>query len=268
MSIQTSVTEWSINQDILRQMIGFQDVDFSDLVFVDNKKHELPAKQRARAEHAATTQIFQQWVASTASAKLLVCWDQCSEVADVSPLTVFCAAIATALRAQPRFLSALWFCGRHHDRSDAHSEASLGPRAMLRSLLDQLLRQWTYDTSSLCHVVNLSGLQSGDVEEQIKLLEWLVLQLPDSMTLFFIIDGIVFFERTSEVLEETMRILARVLRLIEDPRVSSTIKILLTSAPGTDVISFEEEDSILNIDSIPITGSAPSEERLARELNA
>lgn len=266
--VQTSVTEWSINQDTLRQMIGAQDIDLSDLFFVDDRRHELPAKQRARAEHVVNDHAFQRWVASTSSAKLLVCWDQCSKVADVSPLTVFCATLATALRAQPRFLSALWFCGRHHDQSEAPLEAGLGPRGMLRSLIDQLLRQWTFNTSSLCHTVSLSGLQSGDLEEQINLLEWLVLQVPESMTLFFIIDGVVFFERPNEVLEETMRILARLLRLIEDPRVRTTIKVLFTSAPGTDVISFEEEDLILKVDSMPITESVPSEERLARELNA
>lgn len=253
---------------MLRQMLDTnQDMDLSDLNFVYDKKNQLPTRERARAEQIVNTTYFRDWVTSPSSAKLMIYWDQCRHVANVSSLTVFCATMTKALRARSgQFLAVLWFCGRHHDRTDVQSEASLGPRAMLKSLIDQLLRQHTFDLHSLSRFVNVASLQSGNIDGLLWLLEFLRLQMPETLTLFFIIDGVVLFERP-EFLDETSKILARLVRIAEDPRVKSPVKVLFASTPRTDVITFEEESSTLSVDSIPLAELVPSEERLVREIN-
>lgn len=126
---------------MLRQMFGVADVDLSDLSFVNDQKHQLPSKERVRAEQIVNATAFRHWITSPSSTKLMVYWDHCRKFANVSFLTAFCATMATALQAQSgRFLSALWFCGRHHDRAEVQSDTVLGLRAMLKSLIDQLLR--------------------------------------------------------------------------------------------------------------------------------
>lgn len=138
---------------------------------------------------------------------------------------------------------------------------------MLKSIINQMLRQQAVDTQALHPAIDLSALQNGEVEEQIKLLEWTVRQLPAALTVFIIIDGAQFYER-SEFEEAMLMVLPRLLRLVDDGHVKTTLKILLTCVPGPDIIraAFEEEDSILNVATVPLTESVPSEDRFVREL--
>lgn len=259
--------EWYINQDALRRMLDSPDLDVADFAFIADKKEEIPAKQRVQAEQIVNTQLFQHWIVSPSSSKLLVQWDfrPPKTIAGVSPLTVFCTIMAQALRANERFVSALWFCGRHIDSTEAGSY--IGGRAMLISLIDQLLRQYTFDTRSLHRDVDFAGLQGGRLGELTKLLGWLVRRLPETITLFCIIDGIVLFER-EEFEADALDVFSALLRLAGDRSISATVKVLFTSTPGTDVIRavFEKEELILDVDGLPRLGWVPNEERMAREL--
>lgn len=224
-------------------------------------------RERARAEQIVNTAVFRNWLTSPSSAKLMIYWDRCRNIADVSPLTVFCATMTKALRAQSgRFLSALWLCGRHHDRADVPSEASLGPRAMLKSLIEQLLRQYIFDMHYLSQSVDYNYLQSGDTEALLWLLECLLLQLPEMLTVFFIVDGVVLFERP-QFLDETIKILGRLVHIAVGGRARCSVKLLFTSVPRTDVVIFEE-GSTLSVENVPLSELVPSEERLVREMNA
>ncbi|KAH8810790.1 hypothetical protein F5884DRAFT_875629 [Xylogone sp. PMI_703] len=265
--IQAPSIRWFIDQETLRRMLAIRDVDFTDLAFIAEKKEQLPANQRTQAEQIINTALFQSWIMSTSSAKLLVHWDVPlpKTIAGISPLSVFCTSMARALRAKDRFLSALWFCGRHIDVDEAG--AYVGAGAMLASLIDQLLRQYAFDTQLLHREINIESVQRGQLEELIRLLEWLVRRLPQSLTLFFIVDGIFLFER-DEFSSEAFQVFPTLLRLASDPSVSTTIKVLFTSTPGTEIvrIAFEEENLILNINGLPRLGWAPNEERMTREL--
>ncbi|KAL8366417.1 hypothetical protein RB595_004950 [Gaeumannomyces hyphopodioides] len=256
-----------ISPEGLRRILDTPDLDLADLAFVDNKKGQLPETERAQAEHIANTQLFQRWVVSASSAKLLVHWDSSlpETIAGVSPLSVFCATMTKALRARERFVSALWFCGRHADPTEAGGR--IGGRAMLTSLIDQLLRQYAFDTRPMCSDVDLAALQAGGLDALTQLLGWLVRQLPETMTLFCIIDGVYLFER-DEFSGEALPAFLSLIRLTEDGSVPATIKVLLTSTPGTDIVrgAFEEEDLILNVNGLPQLGWAPSDERMIREL--
>ncbi|ETS84507.1 hypothetical protein PFICI_02532 [Pestalotiopsis fici W106-1] len=255
------------DQNTLRHMISSMDVDLRDISLVNDRKEEMSHKQRARAEQIVSSTLFEQWAVSTASAKLLVEWDnpRADSIAGISPLTVFCTTMAQALRARPRFISALWFCGRHFDRSDAGG--CIGERAMLASLIDQILRQHVFHPWDPQTEINLDLLQGShqSIDELLKLLIWLVRRIPQTLTVFFIIDGVYLFER-DEFWSDARRVFLGILRLVKD--VPATVKVLFTSAPGTTIVrgGFEQEGLILSVDELPNMAWAPSDERMIREM--
>ncbi|KAK3299643.1 uncharacterized protein B0H64DRAFT_440003 [Chaetomium fimeti] len=251
----------------LRRILDTPDLDLADLAFINDKKGQLLEGERTQAEQIINTQLFQRWIVSTSSAKLLVHWDLSppETIADVSPLSVLCATMTQALRAKEGFVSALWFCGQHIDPAEAGGR--VGGRAMLASLIDQLLRQHAFDTRYMYSDVDLAALQAGGLDALTQLLGWLVRQLPETATVFCIVDGVYLLER-DELKHEALPVLLALIRLAEDSSVAATVKLLLTSTLGTDIVrgAFEEEDLILNVDGVPQLGWAPNDERMIREL--
>ncbi|KAF7556378.1 hypothetical protein G7Z17_g1417 [Cylindrodendrum hubeiense] len=141
-----------------------------------------------------------------------------------------------------------------------------GGRSMIASLIDQLLRQCEFDTRSLAmDGINFERLQLGDLEELIRLLEWLVRRLPETITFVCLIDGVILYERDEM---EALEALAGLIRLANDENLRAAVKLLFTSTPGTDIVrsAFEEEYLILNVDGLPKLVWAPSDERVSREL--
>jgi hypothetical protein len=62
-------------------------------------------------------------------------------------------------------------------------------------------------------------------------------------------------------------VFSSLIQLVADRSVGASVKLLITSTPGTHIIRgpFETEDLILNVDSLPVSAVA-SEERMVREL--
>jgi len=145
-------------------MLNTPNLHLVDLAFVDGKEGQLPERERAQAEQTVNTQRFQSWATSTSSAKLLAHWDFSppETIADVLPLSVFCANMTQVLRAKERFVSTLWFCGQHIDPSEAGGR--VGGRAMLTCLIDQLLRQHAFDTRSMYSDVDIAALQAHSLD--------------------------------------------------------------------------------------------------------
>jgi hypothetical protein len=266
--VQAPSPSYSVDQSTIRQLLGFNDTDLRDILFINDKKSRIPEVQRAQAERIVSSTLFQQWIVSTSSSKLLVQWNsQATEtIAGISALTVFCTAMVQALRSQNRFISALWSCGLHCDRNDAGD--CVGARVMLASLVDQILRQHLFYTGNLHNEINLHILEgSQSLEELLNLLGWLIRQLPRTSTLFFIIDGVYLYER-EEFWTDARDAFLGILRLMNDTSVSATVKIFFASAHGTTIVrsAFEAEGLILSVDELPKLGWAPSDERLVREM--
>ncbi|KAH7309740.1 hypothetical protein B0I35DRAFT_453382 [Stachybotrys elegans] len=255
-----------ISTGALRLVFNMPNLDLADLAFVVNNKRQLAERERAQAEQIIDTQLFQRWILSASSAKLLVHWDFIlpQTFANVSPLSGFCATMTQVLRAKERCVVAVWFCGRHTGLSEAGGRIS---GFMLTSLIDQLLRQHTFDPRLMYTNDNITAMQTGDLEVLTHLLGWLVRQLPEAKTLFFIIDGVYLLER-DECKDEALHVLTTLLCLANDRSVSTTIKVLFTSTPGTDDVreAFEDEDLILNVHTLPQLGWPPNDERMIREL--
>jgi hypothetical protein len=258
---------WYLNQDTLRRMVKSSDADLVDASFVDDKKSFLAGIEIVQAEQVIHNQLFRNWIVSPTSAKIMVHWNfkLPKTFADISPLSVFCSTITRGLRTKQNILSVLWFCGRHISIGEAGEQ--VGAHSMLRSLIDQLLRQHTFDTRSLSSTFNMAKVQQNDYDELMDLLEWLVRALPNTVTLFYVVDGVVLFER-KEYWEQSAPLFLKVIQLANDLNVSAVVKVLFTSTPGADIIrgAFEQENLILEVGSLPTWTATPSEERTAREM--
>lgn len=260
---RTPTVDTYVSQQVLRRMLDTFDIHLADIAVVTKTKSLLPARERAQAEQIINKSAFRRWVVSPTSAKLLVHWDLSASKTrgGISPLSGVCITMSQALAAQPRFISLLWFAGRHVDRISMGE--FVGENAMLRSLIDQLLRQFDFDMRSFQHSIDPSCPQS----DLLTLLDWLIRQLPRNQTLCCVIDGVALLER-EEYEDESLPVLSKLVQLVNDPSVTAPIKLLLTSIPATTVVRgvFEDEGLILNVNALPRQSLPSSDERVMREI--
>ncbi|KAK5991956.1 hypothetical protein PT974_05351 [Cladobotryum mycophilum] len=264
---QPAVYTWLLSQETLRWVVKSPDIDLADMSFINDRRGLLSTRHRAQTEQVVNLQLFRNWIVSPTSTKLMIQWNSQppKTVAGISPLSVFCTTITQGFRTSEHILSLVWFCGRHIDKYEAGEQ--VGGHSMLASLIDQLLQQHTFDTRPLCNDFNLTSLQQSEYDELIRLLDWLVRQFSNDITLFIVVDDVVLFER-DEHWDQSAPVLSKLLSLVNDTTLPAVIKVLFTSTPGSDIVraAFEQGDLILEVGRLPDLGSASSDERVAREL--
>ena len=276
---QKPIMKWSISQDILQgildRILDTSEFNTLDMSFISNKKGQLPEKQRARVEQIVNTPLFRNWIVSASSTKLLVQWNSRppKTIAEISPLSVFCASMVHLLADKDRFVSIQWFCGRHLDPVvvGVSGDPISSGCAMLLSLVSQLLRAHTFNKYSLSLVCDFASLTKGRINNDglLALLGWLVHQLPQTTTLICFIDGVLLYERPDHG-DDALSVLAFLLKLTTaEEGVAASFKVLFTSTPGPRKVrgAFEDEGLILNVDMLPQVEWTVSEARMARELS-
>ncbi|PFH59163.1 hypothetical protein XA68_12747 [Ophiocordyceps unilateralis] len=250
------------SQDV-RELLDIPSFDEDDLRHVLSRAGRVPAEDRGRAEQIVDTSLFSRWLLSQQTAKLLIHGDFDS-ADDVSPLSVFCATLVQTLRSRSEYMTLVFFCGLHQDR-----DRFLGPAAMIRSLIEQLLRQSSAHPSWLSTQVSLDRVAKGNVSELCRLFGVLARSLPPHLTILCFIDGIQIYERT-QYRTDMERVLCSILSAAEDvkPGRSAPIKILLTSPRATRHIRqlFVTGSTLLSMAAVPHTGHVPSPLRLNRQL--
>ncbi|KAL2799441.1 hypothetical protein BJX66DRAFT_240797 [Aspergillus keveii] len=134
---------------------------------------------------------------------------------------------------------------------------------MLRSLIDQLLAQYDFDIRYFQHPIDPSCTQ----DELLVLFDWLIRQLPRSQTLCCVIDGVALLER-EELEDESLPVIAKLVQLVGDRSINTSIKLLLTSTPPTTIVRgvFEDVDLILNVNALPRQSLLSSDARVMREM--
>lgn len=250
--------------------MGGRDIDQVDLAFVVDKAEQLPWRQRAQVEQSIQTELFQRWITSPLSTWLLLQWDRRppQKIDHVSPLSTFLASLTRMFRQSGiRFVTAVWFCGEHLGPQGIGS-ASDG-RAMLASIIDQILCQHYIDMSASPlerGEISADAWQAGGFTALGAILEWVVRQLPETVTLFFLVDSVASYEEDTG----TLQVLSLLLRLAWDGHLPLTVKVLFASTPTPHIVrtAFEgHQDLIVNIEVLPQMVWAPSEERMGRELS-
>ncbi|KAJ8130154.1 hypothetical protein O1611_g3477 [Lasiodiplodia mahajangana] len=238
-------------------------LDTDDMEYIDTRQEGLPPVDRARAEQILSTKKFSDWVISPTSTMLLVQGDL-DGTPEMSALSVLCLTFTKALRAMGNFISLVFFCGRHLDNTTNRS----GGRAIIQSLITQLLTQFSIDTTGLGTNIDGDKIKNGHVEELCKLFAWLFGRLSRHETLFCILDSIVYYER-QEYQEDMSVVLASILRLVDESAKSNSttaacIKVLILSPRPTLRVRkpFDKRGLVLSMDSMPPAESEPSSSRI------
>ncbi|KAL2151993.1 hypothetical protein VTH82DRAFT_5177 [Thermothelomyces myriococcoides] len=267
-----------IDQEGLWRLMDITDLDTADMEEIEEKAYQLPLQYRVRAEQMVNNQAFQEWIVSPSSAKLLIYANFPGLVMETSALSLFCTTLIKAFRSRKRYLCLVWFCGRHlgyDDESDldlSDSEAASDDdddpgwvhygeddympgtrqrviKRMMRSLIAQLLCDYEFDQRYLLPPsADLHALEDHSLPQLWHLFGWLVRQMPEGVTLFCLVDGIVFYER--EDFEEPMLdVLGDLIGLTASRDISAAVKVLVTSPrPPFSTIRAGFEDEIVKPD--------------------
>ncbi|RDA94030.1 hypothetical protein CP533_5284 [Ophiocordyceps camponoti-saundersi (nom. inval.)] len=236
------------------ELFDLSSFDEDDLQYVLSRAGAMPAEDRGRAEQMVDTRQFRSWVLSSYTTKLLIHGDFDS-ADDISPLSVLSATIVQALRSHAGYISLVYFCGRHQYRD--------GPASMIRSLIEQLLRQYPFQLDDMHRIAQES------IATLCQSFGNLARSLPPHLTIFCFIDGIHIYER-SQYKGGMENVICSILGVAEDgqPGRSAPIKMLLTSPRPTRHVRqlFDIDSSLLTMAAIPHNGQSPSSLRLQRQL--
>lgn len=245
-------------------MLHIPKLDDVDISHNMSRAASFSFEENGRAEQLVGTTQFQTWILDQRMNRLLVHGDFDTNKSE-SPFSVLCSKLIQALRSQSGFISLVFFCGCHRAKYNDYP----GPLNMIRSLIAQVLEQFTNIPDTLANDVNLASVDAGEIQHLCTLFVCLVRQLPATTTIICMIDGIQFYEQ-DQYENDIEVVLGCLLSLAdnEDPSVSVRFKILLTSPRPTTRVRrrFQFGISLLNMASIPSNEQGPSQARLERQL--
>jgi hypothetical protein len=236
-----------------RDLLNIPDLDQTDIKHITESRNMIPAKYRSRSEQLVNTQQFKDWLVLPKSRELLVHGDFTSGAPNyISALSLLCATLTQVLRTRDRYVSLVFFCGSHIEEDDGPT----GGKAMIRSLIAQLLRQQSFATTLLSREVDLGRVKAGNLGALCTLFGWLVRRLPQDMTLICLIDGISHYEN-EDYEDDMLKVLRFILGLVRARDSALAVKILATSPSPTDSVQEEfkeDDDCFLSMAELPRTG--------------
>jgi hypothetical protein len=275
------------------------DIETNDMDLIEEGRGRIALQDQAQVESILHSSIFEDWIVSPGHDKLLIHGNFSGFMMQTSALSLFCTTLTKSSRAKPDYIGLVWFCGRNLEDEISDSETdddvtdwdesfdeSYEPgamtgtiRTMLRSLIAQLIYYHDFGMTNLFHPgADMFLVEQGDIEELCKLFVWLVRQLPQEVTLFCLIDGIIYYER-DEYEDPMLDAMGPIIGLTTDESILATVKILITSPWPTSTIrvAFEDEvyameasssgdGRILSMELLPRVELAPSIDRIVREL--
>ena len=250
----------------LLDWIGIPDAASDDRKRINERRQVwVPSKEQARAEQLIRSIQFKDWMVTGTSSQLLVHGEYEGQ-RSVSGLSLFCSSLVQSLEARaPRCIPLIFFCGLHTDHfTDRHT----GGRAIIQNFICQLLCQFDFDTRLLAgEKLDEHRIRVGNVDELCKLFRWLVSQLPRSVVLFCLLDGVGYYERP-EFEHDMGFVVEKLLRISAEEKIQAGVKILLTSSGRTSYIRQPFPDElVLSMESMGRADMVPSKSRLERELN-
>lgn len=255
-----AATRSGVNTVYLRRILRIpDDMDETDIVSILERSNSISIHSRTKSDRIVRLRQFRRWIATPTSRELLVHGEFGASSARcyISALSLLCATVMQALRdKQDQYISMVFFCGSHIDESEDEDDEEgqrhdlprhCGGRAMIRSLLAQLLRQRSFDAAlqeEKALGVDIERARKGNLTQLCALLEWLIRQLPADQIMVCIIDSISHYE-TDELESDMLKVLDTLLRLARDEKVSVPVKILVTSPTTTDAVHrcfFDDSD--------------------------
>lgn len=231
-------------------MLGVPDISVSDLHRVKELESTLSQSNKRKAGQVLQENAFRHWMWSPKPAKLLIhgCFRGSKTV---SPLSLVTATLTEMARAdQHHFVSQVFFCGCHIDPEE---DAFSGAKALMRVLISQLLQQRPdMNISPSPWELDIDGIRDGDLQQFCQLFNLLVHRLPGDVTLYCLIDGMVYYER-DDFVADMQYVLTETTRLVGDPTVQASVKLLITAPWRTEMAHqfFQEDQEILHMEGMP-----------------
>ncbi len=195
-----------------------------------------------RVEWMMRSPTLREWLNFPGSRTLLLNGD--GDANEMFPPTTFVSAkLLESLAHIEPIITLLFFCSLHMtSRKDTMADAT----GLIKSFVSQLLlRDGPWDLAFLSSA-DVEKIQNSDIETICMLFRRLLQQLPDATFLFWMIDGINYYER-SERRRDFLKVIHELLGVINDTK-GVVIKLLLT-CPGKssyvkDVVG---KENILNV---------------------
>lgn len=245
-------------------------------------RHRVPARQRACAEQLARSSKFADWLRSPTSSRLLVHENYSnSKVSEISGLSLFCVCLEKVLATRSdRFIPLAFFCGLHAElpddpdssdesiddydesrasRSEPQNAAfnhdpqgpwlSPGSAGLIQSLIYQLLEKYYHPKGEYLTVTpeEIDGIENRKLGALYEFFRRLVYMLPESVTVWLMVDGAVYYER-DEYVDDMQRIMLPLLQLSKPGVTRARLKLLVTSPTNmSDIQEWFAEDSILSM---------------------
>lgn len=182
----------------------------------------LSLKEQDRVKWIMQSRQLQEWLTGPRSRALLLNGNG-EESPTFSPCTFLTAKILEGLRQVQPIVCLFYFCSLHmSSREDRQEDAS----TLAKTLVSQLLHcEVSYDTSFLTHE-DLEKIEQNNLSTLCMLFQRLMQQIPSGTFLFFVVDGVNFYER-SERREDFLEILKVLLAELEECH-KSIFKLLLS----------------------------------------
>lgn len=236
----------------LWSQLSIPNIDEVDLQHIAGRAEEMFQQDRGRAQQIVTMSLFRSWIDSAHSTKLLI-HGNFRAAEGVSPLSILCILLALAFRQTGRFISLVFFCGRHLVWDDYH-----GGAVMIRSLIAQVLRQ--YPAQYLSPEVHSCLRNMGDIDSLCDLFRILLSQIPPSIPVVCLIDGINRYE-TEEYLDDMTTVILRLVELVDatSGERNTCFKLLLASPLPTKEVRrvFDgDQDALLHMENLPVAGTS------------
>ncbi|KAL8817797.1 MAG: hypothetical protein Q9223_003442 [Gallowayella weberi] len=209
---------------VIQLMGSSTDQAIEDLEDVLREGQQFPPRQQTQASLFMDSQKLQSWLTSPYSSALLAHGSSGDD--KVSALSFVASLLVQSLQSSEDAAVLYSFCGLH---TDAYRDSLANAPGMIQGIIAQLLRmeQHNFDLEFIDRRF-IQLLESGNLEALSNLLEGLTQQLSPTTTLFFIIDGISFYE-TKDRLEDTCYSMSRLLGMVENAKFVMKI---LVSSPG------------------------------------
>ena len=224
------ILQWTNSRETIANLLATDDETVSrDLSFIQRQSQSIEEPEQRRALWLFQSHRFQEWLCSTRTDMILVEGNSDTYgMARYSALSLISSVLATELSGNGISRAISFFCGLHNVQSDDLA----GPQGLIRSLISQLLNPSDMNCDVQLSNAHLDALSRHDLSALCSLFHQLLTRLPHSGNILFcIIDGISLFE-LDPWLEYAYLLVSRLADIVTDPRVTSSVKIILT-APGT-----------------------------------
>lgn len=227
--------------------VGIPNIDEADLQKVLNRAADIDFSDRGRAQQMISTQHFRHWMLTHNSAKLLVHGDF-ENTSRTSPFSILAATVTQGFRSSPGIINLVFFCGQHLLDEEHH-----GGKAMIRSLIAQLLRQYPFPAIAPPSGMSMEDIHSANIKQLCTLFTFLIQQLSPQTTIFCLIDSINEYER-EEYIHGMDDVIYAMLGLVGGNSRASFKLLLLSPRPTVEVRkAFDGEDgTLLHMQQLPV----------------